>query len=120
MLHPKETVIDHHRGQSGGQPVQVVYNFQGGVTEADLGRALPMLVQRTKREVVDAVQRGGGSYIVQEVYADLHTDRVKASLVRVPSDTEHEMGRWYSPGRSGAVVAAGYLGDVPTPLHAND
>jgi hypothetical protein len=59
MLHPKETVIDHHRGQSGGQPVQVVYNFQGGVTEADLGRALPMLVQRTKREVVDAVQRGG-------------------------------------------------------------
>jgi DNA-binding ferritin-like protein len=44
-------------GQS--QPVQVVYNFQGGVTEADLGRAMPMLVERTKREVVDAVQRGG-------------------------------------------------------------
>ena len=59
MLHPKETVIDHHKGQSGGQPVQVVYNFQGGVTEADLGRALPVLVERTKREVVDAVQRGG-------------------------------------------------------------
>ena len=59
MLHPKETVIDHHKGQSGGQPIQVVYNFQGGVTEADLGRALPILVQRTKREVVDAVQRGG-------------------------------------------------------------
>jgi len=59
MLHPRETVIDHHKGQSGGQPIQVVYNFQGGVTEADLGRALPILVQRTKREVVDAVQRGG-------------------------------------------------------------
>jgi hypothetical protein len=43
----------------GGGPVQVVYQFQGGVTEADLGRALPLLVERTKREVVDAVQRGG-------------------------------------------------------------
>ena len=43
----------------GGSSVQVVYQFQGGVTEADLGRALPLLVERTKREVVDAVQRGG-------------------------------------------------------------
>ena len=46
-------------GGGGGGPVQVVYQFQGGVTEADLGRALPLLVERTKREVVDAVQRGG-------------------------------------------------------------
>jgi len=43
----------------GGGPVTVNYSFQGGVTEADLGRALPLLVERTKREVVDAVQRGG-------------------------------------------------------------
>jgi len=46
-------------GGGGGGSVQVVYQFQGGVTEADLGRALPLLVERTKREVVDAVQRGG-------------------------------------------------------------
>lgn len=52
------TVIPNNQ-LGGGQPVQVVYNFQGGVTEADLGRALPVLVERTKREVVEAVQRGG-------------------------------------------------------------
>ena len=52
------TVIPNNQ-LGGGQPVQVVYNFQGGVTEADLGRALPLLVERTKREVVEAVQRGG-------------------------------------------------------------
>ena len=46
-------------GGNQGQPVVVNYTFQGGVTEADLGRALPILVQRTKREIVDAVQRGG-------------------------------------------------------------
>lgn len=43
----------------GGQQVVVNYSFQGGITEADLGRALPVFVERTKREVVDAVQRGG-------------------------------------------------------------
>jgi len=53
------TVIPNNKLGGGGQPVQIVYNFQGGVTEADLGRALPVLVERTKREVVDAVQRGG-------------------------------------------------------------
>ena len=46
-------------GGNQGQPIVVNYTFQGGVTEADLGRALPILVQRTKREIVDAVQRGG-------------------------------------------------------------
>lgn len=52
------TVIPNN--QLGGQtPVVVNYTFQGGVTEADLARALPVFVQRTKREIVDAVQRGG-------------------------------------------------------------
>jgi len=46
-------------GGGGGQQIVVNYSFQGGITEADLGRALPVLVERTKREVVDAVQRGG-------------------------------------------------------------
>jgi len=52
-------VVPNNKMGGGGGPVQVVYQFQGGVTEADLGRALPLLVERTKREVVDAVQRGG-------------------------------------------------------------
>ena len=52
-------IIPNHKVGGGGQPVQIVYQFQGGVTEADLGRAIPLLVERTKREVVDAVQRGG-------------------------------------------------------------
>lgn len=52
------TVIPNNQ-LGGQQPVQVVYNFQGGITEADLSRALPVLVERTKREVVEAVQRGG-------------------------------------------------------------
>ena len=46
-------------GGGGGNQIVVNYSFQGGITEADLGRALPVLVERTKREVVDAVQRGG-------------------------------------------------------------
>lgn len=46
-------------GGGSGQQIVVNYSFQGGITEADLGRALPVLVERTKREVVDAVQRGG-------------------------------------------------------------
>lgn len=51
-----------NKAMGGGNPAPIVnltYNFQGGVTEADLSRALPVLVERTKREVVDAVQRGG-------------------------------------------------------------
>lgn len=58
MLHPNESVTDHVKGGGSGG-VSINYTFQGGVTEADLGRAIPLLVERTKREVVDAVQRGG-------------------------------------------------------------
>jgi hypothetical protein len=49
------------RMAGGGDRVAVnlTYNFQGGVTEADLARALPKLVEETKRSVVDTVQRGG-------------------------------------------------------------
>ena len=39
--------------------VNVTYSFQGGVTQADLGRALPQLVEATKRAMMDSVQRGG-------------------------------------------------------------
>jgi hypothetical protein len=63
MLVPSTSgrVIPNNQLDGGGSGQQVVinYSFQGGVTEADLGRALPLLVERTKREVVEAVQRGG-------------------------------------------------------------
>jgi hypothetical protein len=39
--------------------INMTYNFQGGVTEADLARALPRMVEETKRSVIDTVQRGG-------------------------------------------------------------
>ena len=42
-----------------GQNITINYSFQGGVTEADLRRALPALVDGTKRAVIDQVQRGG-------------------------------------------------------------
>lgn len=42
-----------------GQSITINYSFQGGVTEADLRRALPALVDGTKRAVIDQVQRGG-------------------------------------------------------------
>lgn len=45
--------------QDSAPVINMTYNFQGGITEADLARATPMLVERTKAAVVDTVQRGG-------------------------------------------------------------
>jgi ABC-type transporter Mla subunit MlaD len=45
--------------QESAPVINMTYNFQGGITEADLARATPMLVERTKAAVVDTVQRGG-------------------------------------------------------------
>jgi hypothetical protein len=45
--------------QSSAPVINMTYNFQGGVTEADLARALPRMVEETKRSVIDTVQRGG-------------------------------------------------------------
>lgn len=60
MIVPSRNATVVPNNQLGGaQQIVVNYSFQGGITEADLGRALPVLVERTKREVVDAVQRGG-------------------------------------------------------------
>ena len=60
MIVPSRNATVVPNNQLGGaQQIVVNYTFQGGVTEADLARALPVLVQRTKREIVDAVQRGG-------------------------------------------------------------
>lgn len=45
--------------QDSAPVVNMTYNFQGGITEADLARAMPMMVEKTKAAVVDTVQRGG-------------------------------------------------------------
>lgn len=46
-------------GSGDTQVINMSYNFTGGVTEADLARAMPQMVEQTKRAVVDTVQRGG-------------------------------------------------------------
>lgn len=48
-------------GVGGGRPIvfNMSYSFQGGITEADLARATPKIVEQTKRSVVESVQRGG-------------------------------------------------------------
>jgi hypothetical protein len=45
--------------QSSAPIINMTYNFQGGITEQDLARALPRMVEETKRSVIDTVQRGG-------------------------------------------------------------
>jgi phage-related minor tail protein len=65
-----EAILPLERGSDGKLGVKassgnsapvfnMTYNFQGGVTEADLARAMPQMVEQTKRAVVDTVQRGG-------------------------------------------------------------
>jgi len=46
-------------GTTSAPVVNMTYNFQGGVTQADLAGALPRMVEATKRAVVDNFQRGG-------------------------------------------------------------
>lgn len=46
---------------SSSPVVNISYSFQGGVTESDLSRAIPVLVNQTKRAIIDEVQRGGST-----------------------------------------------------------
>jgi phage-related minor tail protein len=48
-------------GGGGQRPIvfNMNYSFQGGITEQDLARATPKIVEQTKRSVVESVQRGG-------------------------------------------------------------
>ncbi len=61
-----EVMIPNRSGQvlpngagGAGQTINMTYQFQGGVTQADLASALPRLVESTKRAIIDATQRGG-------------------------------------------------------------
>jgi hypothetical protein len=60
MMHPRETVVDHTRGQSSGG-VTVVQNntFGSGVSRAEVNAMLPKMVEATKAAVADAKLRGG-------------------------------------------------------------
>jgi hypothetical protein len=60
MMHPRETVLDHTRGQSSGG-VTVIQNntFGSGVSRAEVNALLPKMVAATKAAVVDAKLRGG-------------------------------------------------------------
>ena len=60
MMHPRETVVDHTRGQSSGG-VTVIQNntFGSGVSRAEVNAMLPKMVEATKAAVADAKLRGG-------------------------------------------------------------
>ena len=62
MIHPRETVIDHAKGQGMGG-VTVIQNntFGSGVSRAEVNAMLPKMIEATKAAVVDA-KRQGGSY----------------------------------------------------------
>jgi len=62
MIHPRETVVDHTKGQGMGG-VTVIQNntFQSGVTRSEVSALLPKMVEASKAAVLDA-KRQGGSY----------------------------------------------------------
>ena len=63
MLHPKETVIDHTKGQSsGGTTVVQHITVNAGVSStvrAEMMNLLPSFAQAAKNGVADAKLRGG-------------------------------------------------------------
>ena len=60
MVHPRETVIDHARGQgSGGVTVIQNNTFGSGVSRAEVNSMIPKIIEATKSAVVDAKLRGG-------------------------------------------------------------
>ena len=65
MLHPRETVIDHTKGQStGGDVVNVTQtiNVSTGVQQtvrAEIKQLMPQIADSAKAAVVDAKRRGG-------------------------------------------------------------
>ena len=65
MLHPRETVVDHTKGQSvGGDTVTVnqTINVSTGVQQtvrAEIKQLMPQIAESAKSAVVDAKRRGG-------------------------------------------------------------
>lgn len=62
MLHPRETVIDHTKGQSGGVTVQQNFNFSANGDESVkrmIAQAAPQIAKMTERGIMDSRRRGG-------------------------------------------------------------
>ena len=62
ILHPNETVIDHHQGQSGSIVINQSVNFATGVQDTvrnEVLQMLPDIAETSKNAVAEAMQRGG-------------------------------------------------------------
>jgi len=63
MMHPRETVVDHTKGQGGGQViVNQTINVSTGVQQtvrAEIRQMMPQIAQSAKAAVVDSKRRGG-------------------------------------------------------------
>ena len=62
MLHPRETVIDHTKGQSGGVTIQQNFNFSANGDECVkrmIAQAAPQIAKMTERGIMDSRRRGG-------------------------------------------------------------
>ena len=62
MLHPRETVVDHSKGQGGGVTVVQNINISTGVQQtvrAEIKTLMPQIADAAKSAVADAKRRGG-------------------------------------------------------------
>ena len=64
MLHPRETVIDHTKGQGAGGNVNIVQNFSFTANGDDsvrkiIAQAAPQIAKMTQQQIVDSRRRGG-------------------------------------------------------------
>jgi len=64
MLHPRETVVDHAKGQGAGGDVNIVQNFSFSANGDDsvrkiIAQAAPQIAKMTQQQIVDSRRRGG-------------------------------------------------------------
>jgi len=63
MLHPRETIVDHTKGQSsGGVVVNQTINVSTGVQQTvrtEIKSLMPQIAESAKSAVMDAKRRGG-------------------------------------------------------------
>jgi len=62
MMHPRESVIDHTKGQNGG--TTVVQNFHFAANGDDsvkklIAQAAPQIAKMTEKGIIDSRRRGG-------------------------------------------------------------
>jgi len=64
MLHPRETVVDHTKGQGAGGNINIVQNFSFSANGDDsvrkiIAQAAPQIAKMTQQQIVDSRRRGG-------------------------------------------------------------